>query len=225
MDSGIMKPNLKTTVILLYVPVMLTVFRYFGWPDFYSGSISNTPGPGPQYYYFISSLVLLGIVPMLIATFGLHLGLRDLGLGLGNLKASLIFSLIGLPVMIILAYLSAKNPSLQAEYPLYRNLLVQKEGLSIYLLIYGLYYIGWEVFFRGFMLFGLRESFGDGHSILIQTIPSCLMHIGKPGAEIFASILAGLVFGWVALKCRSIWPVFISHWGLGAFVDIFIIYG
>jgi membrane protease YdiL (CAAX protease family) len=51
------------------------------------------------------------------------------------------------------------------------------------------------------------------------------MHIGKPGAEIFASIVAGVVFGWVALKCRSIWPVFISHWGLGAFMDIFVIYG
>jgi len=52
-----------------------------------------------------------------------------------------------------------------------------------------------------------------------------LMHIGKPDAEIFASIAAGLIFGWAVIKCRSIWPVFFSHWALGGFLDIFIIYG
>jgi uncharacterized protein len=225
MNSLVKIDDAKSTIILLYSPLALTVFRYFGWADFYFSRISQSPGPGPQYYYFLSSLILLGIVPAILAVFVLKINLRDLGLGFGNLKTGMITTVVGLLIMTLLAYMSSKNPDFRAEYPLYRNLLANHQGLSGYFLVYGLYYIGWETFFRGFMLFGLRDKFGDTASILIQTIPSCLIHIGKPQAEIFSSILAGLVFGWAALKCRSIWPIFFSHWGLAVFLDLFIIYG
>jgi membrane protease YdiL (CAAX protease family) len=225
MNSLIKIDDAKTTIILLYAPLALTIFRYFGWDNFYFNRISQLPGPGPQYYYFLSSLILLGIIPTLLAVFVLKIDLSEMGLGLGNVKTGAILTIIGLFFMVLLAYISSKNAEFRTEYPLYRDLLIDRRGLSAYLLVYGLYYLGWEIFFRGFMLFGLRNKFGDTASILIQTIPSCLMHIGKPQAEIFSSILAGLIFGWAALKCRSIWPIFIAHWGLGAFLDLFIIYG
>jgi membrane protease YdiL (CAAX protease family) len=135
-----------------------------------------------------------------------------------------ILALAGLPIIVLVAFLTSKNPSFQAEYPLYRDLLQnQNMGLQ-YWLMYGLYYFGWESFFRGFMLFGLKDKFGELNSVLIQTIPSCLVHIGKPDAEIFSSIIAGVVFGLLALRTRSIWPIFIWHWGLGITLDIFIVY-
>lgn len=217
--------NIKPLLILLYTPIALTIFKYYGSAEFYSRSVSSSGGPGEQYYYFLSSFILLGLIPLLIWIFGFKFKLSDIGLSLGDYKWSLSFIAVGLPLMILLAYLSSKNPSFQNEYPLFRGLLSNDSGLLSYFMIYGLYYIGWEIFFRGFMLFGLEGSYGKSASILIQTIPSVLMHIGKPDGEIFASILAGIVFGWVALRCRSIWPIFICHWGLGIFLDIFIIYG
>jgi len=217
--------NIKPLVILLYAPVVLTIFKYYGSAEFCSRFISASNGLANQYYYFLSSFVLLGLIPVLIWIFGFKLNFSSLGLSLGNHKKSLQFIAIGLPLMALLAYISSKNPDFQVEYPLYRGLLTEQNSLSIYFIIYGLYYLGWETFFRGFMLFGLLDDYGKNASILIQTIPSCLMHIGKPDAEIFASILAGIVFGWVVLRCRSIWPIFICHWGLGVFLDIFIIYG
>jgi membrane protease YdiL (CAAX protease family) len=219
------KLEFKIFIILLYTPLALTILRYYGSAEFYSDYISSSAGPQNQYYYFLASLVILGIIPILISTLGFKMRLTAIGLGIGDFKKVIFFIVIGLPLIILLTYLSSKNPSFIAEYPLHRTLLTGQNRLLVYFLIYGLYYIGWEIFFRGFMLFSLREHFGDTTSILIQTIPSCLMHIGKPDIEIFASIIAGLVFGWVVLRCRSIWPAFICHWGLGVFLDIFIIYG
>ena len=167
----------------------------------------------------------MGIVPFFIWKFFFDFKVSDLGLSFGDRRQTIILTAVGLPVMALLAYLSAKNPAFIGEYPLFRGLAQQHNLVPGYLLMYGLYYLGWELFFRGFMLSGLRRNYGDIAAVLIQTIPSCLVHIGKPDAEIFASIVAGIIFGLAALRCRSIWPVFLWHWGLGVFLDLFIIYG
>lgn len=224
MSYSFPKFKLKTAVVLIYTPIALTIFRYYGSASFYINHFTSGESSAPQYYYFISSLILLGLIPVLISVFGFRMNLLDLGLGLGNKSLTIILTLISIPIMILLAYISSRNPAFQAEYPLSKILLHNQSGISLYLMMYGAYYIGWEIFFRGFMLLGLKNSLGEANSIMIQTIPSCLMHIGKPDAEIFASIAAGLIFGWAVIKCRSIWPVFFGHWALGGFLDIFIIY-
>jgi membrane protease YdiL (CAAX protease family) len=78
-----------------------------------------------------------------------------------------------------------------------------------YSLFYLLYYLGWEFFFRGYMQFGLRRRLGDWNAILIQTLASCLLHIGKPDTEIFSSILGGIVWGMVVFP-RCIHHLFIK---------------
>lgn len=217
--------NIKPLTILLYTSVALTIFIYYGSAEFFSNNFAAENNQSSQYYYFLSSFILLGLIPVLIWKIGFKHSLKRLGLSFGDTKKSLLIIAVGLPLMAVMAYFSAKDPSFLAEYPLYRGLADNRSILPGYILIYSLYYIGWEIYFRGFMLFGLRESYGEPASILIQTIPSCLLHIGKPDGEIFASIIAGIAFGWLVLRCRSIWPIFICHCGLGVFLDLFIIYG
>jgi len=223
-DTDRKNNQLKPIVIMLYAPIALTVFIYYGSAGFYATNLTSGNGIWGQYYYFTSSFLLLGVIPSFIWLFGFKQSLADLGLGFGDSKKSLMFTILGLIIMAILAYFSSRNPAFQIEYPLFRGLIDNQGNIIEYILMYGLYYAGWEIFFRGFMLFGLKEKFGETYSILIQTIPSCLVHIGKPDAEIFSSIIAGIAFGWVAFRCRSIWPVLISHWALGVFLDLFIIY-
>lgn len=222
------KPDSKATtqsiLILLYTPIVLTVFIYYGSSSFYNRHFGPAHGPAAQYYYFLASFILLGIIPLLIWRLGFRRKFSEMGLAPGNVKFMITFTFIGIAVMAILAFLSSTNPAFRAEYPLFRGFLTNPTGFGFYILMYALYYLGWEFFFRGFMLFGLENRFGRTFSILIQTIPSCLVHIGKSEAEIFSSIIAGLVFGWVAFRCRSIWPLFFSHWALGALLDVFIIY-
>ncbi len=75
---------------------------------------------------------------------------------------------------------------------------------------------------RGFIQFGLRESFGDWNAILIQTTISALFHIGKPDGEILSSILGGLIWGIVVFRSRSLLYVLAVHWLLGVSLDFFI---
>ena len=85
-----------------------------------------------------------------------------------------------------------------------------------------LFYIGWEFFFRGFMLFGIRDAVGDTMAIAITTLPSALWHIGYPVGELYMSIAAGLLFGWLAVRTRSIlWPLLL-HAGIGLVTDLSI---
>jgi membrane protease YdiL (CAAX protease family) len=59
---------------------------------------------------------------------------------------------------------------------------------------------------------------------MIQTISSCLIHLGKPESEIIGSIVVGILFGVIALRTRSIWYVFLIHAGIGVLTDLFIIF-
>ena len=56
-----------------------------------------------------------------------------------------------------------------------------------------------EYMYRGFLLFGLKEKFKEG-SILIQTIPFVLMHLGKPEIETISCLFTGIFFGYMAYR-------------------------
>lgn len=66
-----------------------------------------------------------------------------------------------------------------------------------------------EVFFRGFLLGGLRTRFGAWPALLISSGIFALFHI-LPGLYV-PTFLLGLAFGWVYLKTRSIWPAIFGH--------------
>jgi membrane protease YdiL (CAAX protease family) len=67
-----------------------------------------------------------------------------------------------------------------------------------------------EFLYRGFLMFGLRERYGEG-AILIQMLPFVLLHIGKPEVETIGCILSGTWFGYVAYRSKSVWPAFLIH--------------
>ncbi len=62
-----------------------------------------------------------------------------------------------------------------------------------------------EFFFRGFLLQGLRPAFG-GNAVFLMMVPFCMVHFGKPAAEVTGSIALGLGLGALAWRTRSIWP-------------------
>jgi membrane protease YdiL (CAAX protease family) len=165
------------------------------------------------------------VIPAITVKLWFKKPLSDFGFGLGNYKEGLKW-LITIPLLVApLIFISSKMPDVRLEYPMAKSLLQDTSHLLLYETAYVLlYYTAWEFFFRGFLLFGLRERFGDFNAILIQTISSCLVHIGKPEGEIIGSIVVGIIFGIVALRTRSIWYVFLIHASIGVLTDLFIIY-
>src|SRR6185436_6071093 len=79
-----------------------------------------------------------------------------------------------------------------------------------YELLYVVYFIGWELFFRGFMTFGLYEKLGV-NGILASNIPFVLLHAGKPFPEGLGSVIAGIALGLFALRTRSFWYCWLIH--------------
>ncbi len=224
------KKDVHYYVMLLSAPVLLTLYRYHGYPEYfyqYFPQFTNITN-GDIYariWQFAVFFVLMFVIPVAYIKWIMKASLKDFGWGLGDVKWGSKW-LITIPLLVVpLIFLSSKMPDVRMEYPLAKSLLADQSHLFIYELLYVLlYYVAWEFFFRGFLLFGLKERFGDFNAILIQTVSSCLVHIDKPEGEIIGSIFIGILFGLIALRSRSIWYVFLIHVSIGVLTDLFIIY-
>jgi uncharacterized protein len=223
--------NRKPTLILLWTPLVLTTWRYYGARGFFAGEPASRPGilgsavQAAELYSFLSSFVLLGLVSLAIVTLIFEEPLASYGLALGDWRFGLTALAVTAPAMVLLSALAARDPAFQAQYPLYRGACASASAFLVHAMAYLAYYIGFEIFFRGFVQFGLRERFGDSYAILVQTALSCLVHIGKPSGEIYGAIVGGLAFGFVAFRSRSLLYVILAHWILGVSLDLFICLG
>jgi membrane protease YdiL (CAAX protease family) len=225
------KSDLKTYILLLSAPLLLSLYRYHGYAEYFGSYFSNlTSNPLFDLYahfwqFFIFALLML-VIPLIVIKFVFKEPLKNYALVFGDVKNGLIIALSVIVVFIIpISYFGAQMADVRLEYPLAKTLLEHHELIFLYEAIYVIfYYIAWEFFFRGFLLFGLKDRFGAFSAILIQTISSCLVHIGKPEGEIMGSIAFGIILGVIALRTKSIWYVFLIHAAMGVLTDLFILY-
>jgi membrane protease YdiL (CAAX protease family) len=225
------RKEINTYIILLSAPVLLTVYRYHGMTEhFYRYFPGMQAAPLAGFYsvlwQFLSFFVLTFLVPLLFVKTRLRRPLVDFGFGLGNAAFGFKLLLIAVPLLVVpLAFFASGMPDVKNEYPLSKALFAHHNLIFWYEMAYiVIYYIAWEFFFRGFLLFPLAERFGGINAVLIQTISSCLVHIGKPEAEIMGSIMAGIIFGVIALRTRSFWYGFVLHAGIGVLTDLFVLF-
>lgn len=218
-------------IALLSAPVLLTIYRYFfEAQDFmvYFPSL-QTMEQGEVYAYILehaSFFILLFIIPLLILKYFQKGEIIRQSFALPKFNRTILIGLIICFVLVVVnAYSGSSLPSVMSEYPLPRKLLSDQSMLVVYFFAYALlYYLPWEFFFRGFLLFGLDKKYGVMAAIMIQTISSSLVHIGKPMEEMVGSIPFGILTGIIAVYTRSIWYVLLLHILLGVLTDMFVIF-
>lgn len=217
-------------ILLLSAPVLLSVYYYHGSSSGFQQlfpvyAAQDATGVFALYWRFLLFFLLMGAMPLLYGCGVEKWRASDLGLGLGDWKTGLRVVAITIPVVIVpLIWVAAGTPGLSAEYPMLRSLFQDSKLFIPYELAYVvLYYTAWEFYFRGFLLFPLSREFGGSNAILIQTISSCLIHLGKPESETMGSIAAGIIFGALALRTQSIWYAFILHATIGVLTDFFVL--
>lgn len=240
---------------LLYIAVAsLSCILFFHLTSLDAGAarslpiLGALPGDLPGYWMrFILSFSLLGIVPALAA---LLFRERPAALGL-SLRVPLLkkpwFWLL-VPLAAGIGALGALSPDLAAYYPYSRDLIqrVRETGFSSFFLHFAayaiLYYLPWELFFRGFLLLPFafqaepilspaskkptaEKSLPSAMAALVffQTIPSTMLHFGHPLSELLSAIPAGIFFGFLAWKTKSIFPGFFLHAAIGFGTDLFIV--
>jgi membrane protease YdiL (CAAX protease family) len=218
--------------------------------------LGSLPGDLPGYWIrFSLSFLLLGAAPFLLA---LAFGDRPSDLGL-RFDAPILRSpwfWCALPAAALIGAIGASFPDIAAFYPYSRDLVghVAAEGalpfITHFVAYFFLYYLPWELFFRGFLLLALakglsltpaeRRSEATGTStttggaaagqgalaaalVLFQTMPSTMLHVGHPTTELASAVVAGLGFGFLAWKTRSILPGLLFHAAMGLGTDLFIV--
>lgn len=218
-------PQLRATLILGAAPVLMVVWRYWGsreflatnWPD--AWLVEDDRRATAASAFFASTLFWLGVVPALLVRCVFRQPLASYGLGLGDRRATIVAIVIGAPIFVAIALWGARLPGVRELYPLNPRAGDSLGAFLRHAFAYALFYLGWEFQFRGFLLFGLRETMGDVNALLVQAAASCLLHYDTGPAETLLSLAVGWLWGEVALRTRSIWPSFAWHYALGITVD------
>jgi membrane protease YdiL (CAAX protease family) len=145
----------------------------------------------------------------------------DLRLGLKYVAYMIVFAM---PFMVYGAML----PSFKAYYPIWEPARTSILAFILLELAVLVMMFNTEFLFRGLLLFSLEGSLknirrGRWIAIFIHSLIYMAVHFGKPGLEVPYSFFVGLVFGWLALKTRSVLPSFIAHWTSSVIFDILVI--
>ncbi|PKO00615.1 MAG: hypothetical protein CVU42_03470 [Chloroflexi bacterium HGW-Chloroflexi-4] len=216
----------KARWILLLTPILLTIWVYFGkrfnFNQYFTSSGGLPEDAAAAIFEYLAFFLLMFCVPALLIKLIWKQPLSTYGLQWGEWRTGLKIVALVLPFMLLGAYLGALDPAMQAEYPLTKTMM-QSVPLFISIeLFYLVYYFAWEFFFRGFLQAGMQKVYGPVMAILIQTVPSAIVHFGKPFAECFSAIFAGLVFGYAAWRTRSIFYPMLLHAVVGIGTDLII---
>lgn len=184
-------------------------------------------------YRLIAAFVLFALIPALIVKLVFRENLRDYGVSLGiKVRTVRSFLMMG-PILFVVGVYTGSSETMRGTYPLNEFFLhcdFLQEGMTgwgfftLHALTYLLYYVGWEFLFRGFLQNGLHQQTGVYTAVCVQTLASAMLHYGNPGIEVFASLFAGLYWGFLVLRTRSLLSGLLQHSLLGITVDYFLIF-
>ena len=219
--------QIKPVVILLYTVLAVTVWKYYAFPHFEAEPTLADFWRGATPLFV--ALILFGLIPMGIVKWGFRERLADYGLRFGIAHRTIRTFLLAAPLIVLIAVLTGHSPAFYDVYPLNKTIRPQHTKIGIDLFVihsicYLGYYFGWEFLFRGFVQHGLSLRCGIPVAILVQTTASTMLHYGHPSSEVFGAIIAGLVWGFIAYRTRSIVSGLGQHALLGIVLDWTLIY-
>lgn len=231
----------KPVIVLVSASLMLTCCYYFGFIGRVSGMVlwlmqrcgvqdpdglfRETFVRGPRsglwrlYHWAGVHTLFYMIVPILIIKLLLRERVTDYGLKLTGWYKKLWIYAGAFAIVLPLVLLFGATESFQSKYPFYDNAGASWVDFLGWELAYALQFLALEFFFRGFLVHGLKDRFGC-YSVVVMTVPYCMIHFGKPLPETIGAIIAGLFLGTLSLWTRSIWLGFMIHVSVALSMDI-----
>ena len=160
-------------------------------------------------YKYWDRFILYLLIPLAITIIFFRENPKGFGFSFGEWKLGVIYTLIGIGFMTPILWLLGHRDASMQEY--YKGLVISLPWTTF------LDLIGWEFFFRGWILFAYARKFGP-EALWLQAIPFALAHIGKPEIETLSTIFGGFAFGWIAYRTKSFVYPFLIHWFIATFV-------
>lgn len=205
-------------------PVLtLTLFTigflvYFAWAD--SAGIQSFftkrfgEHKGPTYFLWASryaGALSIGIIPALLMLVVLPINLSDVGISIPKANVSWWYVLAIILVLVPFNYRNSKRPEHLAFYPNVREKNWTKSMVVFNALSWVGYLFGYELMFRGVLLFSSLRFMDVWPAIVLNVVLYALVHVPKSMGETIGSIPLGLVMCLLALSTGSIWPAFVIH--------------
>jgi CAAX protease family protein len=215
----------KVVIVFVSVAILQTVSWYYTSRIFFRIYIFHSFQFNPNVYlyeylyWFLGDFFTFFILPAFVVKFVIKDKLKNFGLTIGDSRAGFKISFVFLFIMIPFVWIFSSFPSFVRTYP---QLAGARDNWNVFLIFESgllFYLFAWEFIWRGFMLFGLKDKFGY-YAILIQMIPFLILHNGKPAAETFGAIIAGVALGVLAWRTRSIFYCIITHAGVMFSIDL-----
>ncbi len=223
-------------VILISAALILVLFRANGTAAAYNRNfgqlLAGVPWRAavPNLYWFGCSLLAFVAAPLLIARLGLRLRPVDLGLGLGDWRSGL--KIAGALYLFMLPFVVGASffDSFVRQYPLSPYVASQavawwQDGSGLLWIVllhelgYAIYFVGWELLFRGYLTLALARYIGP-LAVFVQLLPFVILHVGKPQPEALGSIVAGVALGVLALRTRSMLWGCLLHIAIALTMDL-----
>jgi membrane protease YdiL (CAAX protease family) len=170
-------------------------------------------------YKRLTAFVLYGICTYLIIKSLFRESIFNFGLSRGqsNLPLSLMGPVVALSFLTLLFF--SRRETIYQRYPEMSGARTSATYFAVSAVTYALYLFSYEFLFRGFLLFGLKRSFGDFPAALVSMGFVTLTHIGTSIPVVLGSMVSGIIFPYMVLLSGSIWPVFLLHAGIGVGMD------
>ncbi len=234
----------RVVVILLSTAVLLTGSKYFGsintqtlaglaWAldacgveearSVLSKRFFDPTNPRSHlwrlHYWVAAHTVMYFVIPALLVKGLFRERLSDYGLKATGWYRRLWIYLAAFAVVLPCVWMVRGMAAFQRTYPFYKNAHASLFDFLAWELGYALQFFALEFFFRGFMIHGLKRTFG-AYAILVMTIPYCMIHFEKPLPETLGAIIAGVFLGGLSLWTRSIWLGVLIHVSVAVSMDL-----
>jgi len=212
---GLRQPGIHWGLLLLLFWLAMPTLLY----------VTTLPIGGPSreigrlVWWALAGIAVYVSIPLIYAALSRQ-SIRRWGLSLEFIRTEARLFLLIAPAVAAVAWFVAADERFAASYP-FLNDTSNIRNLLMFEALYGLSFVALEFYFRGFMVHAGFKAIG-AHAVPLMSIFYCFIHIGKPLPEVVASLVGGLVLGYLSLRLQSIAVGVAFHltmaWGVDAAV-------
>ncbi|RKQ50282.1 CAAX prenyl protease-like protein [Roseivirga pacifica] len=164
-----------------------------------------------QWFYRYLGCMTIGVIPAILMMLILDKSPAEYGVAFKN-HATSLYWIFGLALIIIpMNFFNSKKPKNLAFYPNVREKEWTKKMVAHNAFTWMSYLFGYELMFRGLLLFATVPLMGEWPAIILNAAIYALVHVPKNLEETIGAVPLGIVLCLVTLTTGTIWVAFFVH--------------
>ena len=177
------------------------------------------------WFVFVTTLVAGVGIPLLTVRFAFLAPLSEYGFSLGDSRRGIVWLLVLAPAYMLVPLVSASIGTERYYTYLVETGFLTPLNVALHCASYGMFAFGFESLFRGFVLFGLVNAFGNSlrgrwAAIIIAALLSAACLAGLPWVFPVSALVAGIPAGFLSLRLQSFFYFAFIHWNIGIWSDV-----